>query len=194
MYVLTFASNLVSRFPRFQPVTPLQIRVLPLETHLPSPTSTFPDFFFHASNFFMASSSTGSTGSMTSGFQNVNVNFRNRNNPVVLCRCGVEASFSISWTDKNSGRKFRGCTNYKDPSKYCKFFMWLDPPLPSEDYKNLMYQMHLALVGMVDGNAQLEQVNVDQNRRLMLMMKLIFIMGMLFAVMLVTWTVLLVRL
>ncbi|CAH1452165.1 unnamed protein product [Lactuca virosa] len=58
----------------------------------------------------MASSS---TGSMTSGFQNVNVNFRNRNNPMVLCRYGVEASFSISWTDKNPGRKFRGCTNYK---------------------------------------------------------------------------------
>nr|KAJ0200253.1 hypothetical protein LSAT_V11C600299020 [Lactuca sativa] len=101
----------------------------------------------------MASSSTGSTGSMTSRFQNVNVNFRNRNNPMVLCRCGVEGSFSISWTDKNHGRKFRGCTNYKDPSRYCKFFMWLDPPLPSEDYKKLMYQMHLALVGMADGNA-----------------------------------------
>nr|KAJ0208805.1 hypothetical protein LSAT_V11C400181750 [Lactuca sativa] len=142
----------------------------------------------------MASSSTRSTGSMTSGFQNVNVNFRNRNNPMVLCRCGVEASFSISWMDKNPGRKFRRCTNYKDPSRYCKFFMWLDPPLPSEDYKNLMYQMHLALVGMVDGNAQLEQVNVDQNRRLILMMKLMFIMVMLFAVMLVTGTVLLVRL
>nr|KAJ0206417.1 hypothetical protein LSAT_V11C500294920 [Lactuca sativa] len=96
--------------------------------------------------------------------------------------------------DKNPGRKFRGCTNYKDPSMYCKFFMWLDPPLPSEDYKNLMYQMHLALVGMVDGNAQLEHVNVNQNRRLMLMMKLMFIMVMLFAVMLVTWIVLFVKL
>ncbi|XP_023770557.1 uncharacterized protein LOC111919179 [Lactuca sativa] len=133
----------------------------------------------------MASSSTGYTSSITSGFQNINVNFRNRNNPMVLCRCGVEASFSIPWMDKNPRRKFRGCTNYKDPSRYCKFFMWLDPPFPSEDYKNLMYQMHLALVGMANGNARLEQVNVDQNRRLMLMMKLMFIMVMLFAVMLV---------
>ncbi|CAH1452321.1 unnamed protein product [Lactuca virosa] len=138
----------------------------------------------------MASSS---TGSMTSGLQNVNVKFRNIKNPMVLYRCGVEASFSISWMDKNLGRKFRGCTNFKDPFRYCKFFMWLDPPLASEDYKNRMYQMHLALVGMADGNAQLEQVIVDQNRRLMLMMKLLFIMVMLFEVMLVTWIVLLVK-
>ncbi|CAI9272397.1 unnamed protein product [Lactuca saligna] len=153
MYVLAFVSNPVSRFPRFQPVTPLQIRVLPLETHLPSPTSTFSDFFFHASNFFMASSSTGSIGSMTSGFQNVNVNFRNRNNPMVLCRCGVRLA-----------SQFHGRTRILEENlgdapttRYCKFFMWLDPPFPSEDYKNLMYQMHLALVGMVDGNARLEQ-------------------------------------
>ncbi|CAI9262365.1 unnamed protein product [Lactuca saligna] len=81
----------------------------------------------------------------------------------------------------------------QDPFRYCKIFIWLDLPLPSEDYKSLMYQMHLALVGMADGNAQLEQVNVDHNRRLMLMMKLLFIMVMLFAVMLVTGILLLVK-
>ncbi|CAI9269786.1 unnamed protein product [Lactuca saligna] len=79
-------------------------------------------------------------------------------------------------------------------TRYSKFFMWLDQPLPSEDYKNLMYQMHLAMVGMADRNAQLEQVNVDQNRRLMLMMKLMFIMVMLSALMLEIGIVLLVKL
>ncbi|CAI9299225.1 unnamed protein product [Lactuca saligna] len=97
--------------------------------------------------------------------------------------------------------QFRGWTRILEENsgdalttRYCKFFMWLDPPLPSEDYKNLMYQMHLALVGMADCNAQLEQLNVDQNRRLMLMMKLMFIMVMLFVVILVTGTILLVKL
>ncbi|CAH1433753.1 unnamed protein product [Lactuca virosa] len=62
----------------------------------------------------MASSSTGSTGSSTSTWKNVHGNFRNKNNPMVLCRCGVEASFSVVWMDKNPGRKFRGCTNFKE--------------------------------------------------------------------------------
>nr|KAJ0190944.1 hypothetical protein LSAT_V11C800411620 [Lactuca sativa] len=83
----------------------------------------------------MASSSKRST-TIASSWQNPHGDFRNKNNPMVLYQCGVEASFLVSWTDKNLGRSFRGCPNYK-----------------------------------------LELANHDQNRRLMLMMKLVLNLG-----------------
>ncbi|KAL4580896.1 hypothetical protein LXL04_017102 [Taraxacum kok-saghyz] len=56
--------------------------------------------------------------------------------------CDEPATFSISKTDENPGRKFRGCPNFKDKYKKCEFFLWLDPPLPNSHYKEIMCNLY----------------------------------------------------
>ncbi|XP_052619714.1 uncharacterized protein LOC128126044 [Lactuca sativa] len=46
------------------------------------------------------------------------------------CDCGDQLQYSVSRTDKNPGRKFKACPNYKlllaGYQKRCKYFKWLD--------------------------------------------------------------------
>ncbi|CAF2154882.1 unnamed protein product [Brassica napus] len=41
-----------------------------------------------------------------------------------FCFCGIPASFTKSWTDKNPGRLFYGCSRYQEQG--CGFFEWHD--------------------------------------------------------------------
>ncbi|XP_050222944.1 uncharacterized protein LOC126673032 [Mercurialis annua] len=40
------------------------------------------------------------------------------------CKCGVEAKVMVAWTEKNPGRRFFRCANWK--SRQCTFFSWYD--------------------------------------------------------------------
>ncbi|CAI9285651.1 unnamed protein product [Lactuca saligna] len=42
----------------------------------------------------------------------------------------------------NRGRRFISCPNYQDALKACKFFQWVDPPLPNQWYANLLLEFH----------------------------------------------------
>ncbi|KAL6003571.1 hypothetical protein ACLOJK_023803 [Asimina triloba] len=42
------------------------------------------------------------------------------------CFCGVLAVVLTSHTRKNPGRRFLRCSHYKDMSRRCEFFRWLD--------------------------------------------------------------------
>ncbi|CAI9259314.1 unnamed protein product [Lactuca saligna] len=48
------------------------------------------------------------------------------------CDCGDLVGRWTSWKTRNPGRRFIGCPNYRDSSKDCKFFDWVDPPLPNQ--------------------------------------------------------------
>ncbi|KAL4583187.1 hypothetical protein LXL04_007753 [Taraxacum kok-saghyz] len=67
---------------------------------------------------------------------------KNRWSEELRCKCDEPATFSISITDENPGRKFRGCPNFKDKYKKCDFFLWLDPPLPNSHYKEIMCNLY----------------------------------------------------
>ncbi|KAL4572154.1 hypothetical protein LXL04_018923 [Taraxacum kok-saghyz] len=70
---------------------------------------------------------------------------RNRWSEDLRCDCDEPATFSISRTDENPGRSFRGCPNFKQKSKKYDFFMWLDPPLPNQRYKETMWKLYVEL-------------------------------------------------
>nr|KAJ0220735.1 hypothetical protein LSAT_V11C200065260 [Lactuca sativa] len=49
------------------------------------------------------------------------------------------------WTSRrptNSGRRFIGCPNFRDEEKDCKYFAWVDPPLPKNWYRNMLIDFH----------------------------------------------------
>nr|KAJ0198680.1 hypothetical protein LSAT_V11C600324610 [Lactuca sativa] len=58
------------------------------------------------------------------------------------CDCDEPVGRWTSWKPKNPGRRFVGCPNYKDKEKDCKFFEWIDPPLPNNWYKQMIYDFH----------------------------------------------------
>ncbi|CAI9260858.1 unnamed protein product [Lactuca saligna] len=77
------------------------------------------------------------------------------------CDCDELVGRWSSWKPKNPGRRFVGCPNYKvsifeslsasctakcrpmqDKEKDCKFFEWIDPPLPNNWYKQMIYDFH----------------------------------------------------
>ncbi|KAL4564032.1 hypothetical protein LXL04_028082 [Taraxacum kok-saghyz] len=62
---------------------------------------------------------------------------RNRWSEDLRYDCDEPATFSISRTDENPGRSFRGCPKFQEKSKKCDFFMWLDPPCPTSITKIL---------------------------------------------------------
>ncbi|KAL4579332.1 hypothetical protein LXL04_015474 [Taraxacum kok-saghyz] len=53
-------------------------------------------------------------------------------NNILLCGDPVEKW--TSWRPSNPGRRFIGCPNYRDPSRDCKFFDWVDPKLTNQWY------------------------------------------------------------
>ncbi|KAF8117959.1 hypothetical protein N665_0007s0008 [Sinapis alba] len=50
---------------------------------------------------------------------------RSRNSGRRRCFCGLPATISQAWTDKNPGRRFYGCPRYKLGDE-CKYFAWFD--------------------------------------------------------------------
>ncbi|KAL4563843.1 hypothetical protein LXL04_027891 [Taraxacum kok-saghyz] len=53
-----------------------------------------------------------------------------------VCNCKEEAPLFTSWTAKNTGRKFHGCPNFKDKTKDCKYFTWVEEEPTIETYKD----------------------------------------------------------
>ncbi|KAK4427159.1 hypothetical protein Salat_1484800 [Sesamum alatum] len=43
------------------------------------------------------------------------------------CRCGQQVFVRTSWTNRNPGRRFRGCPGAL--GSYCDCFEWIDPPM-----------------------------------------------------------------
>lgn len=75
------------------------------------------------------------------------------------CHCGDDFGMWTSWTPRNPGRRFVGCRNFKDKTKDCKYFAWIDPPLPNNWYRGQMMVGHNLGIG---GNMEVEAV-VDGN-------------------------------
>ncbi|CAI9261264.1 unnamed protein product [Lactuca saligna] len=75
------------------------------------------------------------------------------------CDCGDLVGRWTSWKTRNPGRRFIGCPNYRDSSKDCKFFDWVDPPLPNQWYKDLLLQLHNGWNG--DVVEQMEEAVVE---------------------------------
>ncbi|CAH1443375.1 unnamed protein product [Lactuca virosa] len=75
------------------------------------------------------------------------------------CDCGDLVGRWNSWKTGNLGRRFIGCPNYRDSSKDCKFFDWVDPPLPNQWYKGLLLQLHNGWNG--DVVEQMEEAVVE---------------------------------
>ncbi|KAL1803168.1 hypothetical protein ACET3Z_031815 [Daucus carota] len=48
----------------------------------------------------------------------------------IKCRCDLLAPCQEAWREGtlDPGRRFFGCSQYKDASKKCNFFVWADPP------------------------------------------------------------------
>ncbi|KAK1402725.1 GRF-type domain-containing protein [Heracleum sosnowskyi] len=48
----------------------------------------------------------------------------------IKCKCDIESPCQEAWKEGtlDPGRRFFGCSRYKDPSKRCNFFLWVDPP------------------------------------------------------------------
>ncbi|CAI9303767.1 unnamed protein product [Lactuca saligna] len=58
------------------------------------------------------------------------------------CYCGDPVGRWTSLTPLNLGRRFIGCPNYQNGLKDCKYFRWVDPPLPSQWYADLLLVLH----------------------------------------------------
>ncbi|XP_050215425.1 uncharacterized protein At4g04775-like [Mercurialis annua] len=43
---------------------------------------------------------------------------------VPKCKCGIDAKVMVAWTEKNPGRRFFRCPNWR--AKQCSFFSWYD--------------------------------------------------------------------
>nr|XP_043614398.1 uncharacterized protein LOC122586478 [Erigeron canadensis] len=69
----------------------------------------------------------------------------NRNNVLRdgerLCYCGFRINPRTSWTRKNPGRRFLSCPIVDDKRK-CQLYQFLDEGLPTQYYKDLVFQLH----------------------------------------------------
>ncbi|CAH1432691.1 unnamed protein product [Lactuca virosa] len=59
-------------------------------------------------------------------------NIRSRRQALrATCFCEDPVGKWTSWRPTNPGRRFIGCPNFRDEEKDCKYFAWVDPPLPN---------------------------------------------------------------
>ncbi|KAM7525327.1 hypothetical protein LguiA_015229 [Lonicera macranthoides] len=63
----------------------------------------------------------------------------------VTCFCGEPAPIRVSWTSRNSGRRFFGCRSYSNNG--CNFFDWVDKEKTiQEEMKEIYNQIrHVAI-------------------------------------------------
>nr|KAJ0210699.1 hypothetical protein LSAT_V11C400214190 [Lactuca sativa] len=59
------------------------------------------------------------------------------------CYCGDLVGRWTSRAPLNPRRRFIGCPNYQNGLKDCKYFRWVDPPLPSQWYADLLLVLHI---------------------------------------------------
>ncbi|KAL2472505.1 GRF-type domain-containing protein [Abeliophyllum distichum] len=59
-----------------------------------------------------------------------------KNKDEQVCLCGHISATRTSWTENNTGRRFRGCRFY-GRADACDYFSWVDPPLHPR-YKNII--------------------------------------------------------
>ncbi|KAK1363511.1 GRF-type domain-containing protein [Heracleum sosnowskyi] len=50
----------------------------------------------------------------------------------VKCKCDLPAPCQEAWKEGtlDPGRRFFGCSRFKDPKRRCNFFLWADPTYP----------------------------------------------------------------
>ncbi|CAI9290431.1 unnamed protein product [Lactuca saligna] len=54
------------------------------------------------------------------------------------CFCEDPISKWTSCRPISPGRRFIGCPNFWDEEKDCKYFSWVNPPLPNNWYRNML--------------------------------------------------------
>uniref|UniRef100_A0A164VN21 GRF-type domain-containing protein n=1 Tax=Daucus carota subsp. sativus TaxID=79200 RepID=A0A164VN21_DAUCS len=62
------------------------------------------------------------------------------------CKCDILAPLQEAWREgtMDPGRRFFGCSNYKDPTKKCNFFLWADPPY-SDRARDIIHQLRFKM-------------------------------------------------
>ena len=62
----------------------------------------------------------------------------------IKCRCGIVAPCWEAWKDGtfDPGRRFYGCSRYKDPGRSCNFFQWAEPTF-SERAREVIHQLKM---------------------------------------------------
>ncbi|KAL4591477.1 hypothetical protein LXL04_004445 [Taraxacum kok-saghyz] len=58
------------------------------------------------------------------------------------CWCGDLVGKWTAWTLGNPGRRFVGCPSFQDERRDCRYFHWVDSPLPNDWYINLLTYFH----------------------------------------------------
>ncbi|CAI9274458.1 unnamed protein product [Lactuca saligna] len=70
-------------------------------------------------------------------------NIRSRRQALrATCFCEDPVGKWTSWRPTNPDKRFIGCPNFRDEEKDCKYFAWVDPPLPNNWYRNLLMEFH----------------------------------------------------
>lgn len=68
---------------------------------------------------------------------------RSRRRPLrAKCDCEDVVGKWTSWSAKNPGRRFIGCPNFRNADKDCKYFDWVDPPVPNQWYRDMLLEFH----------------------------------------------------
>ncbi|CAH1424402.1 unnamed protein product [Lactuca virosa] len=86
-----------------------------------------------------------------------------------------------TWTLKNPGRRFLGCTNYNHEYINYGFFRWIVPQLPNKWYREKMYEVRAQANGedvMLDGPPTLLSIFMSMKPRLKLLFKILMNMVM----------------
>ncbi|WOH00555.1 hypothetical protein DCAR_0519921 [Daucus carota subsp. sativus] len=83
----------------------------------------------------------------------------------VKCKCDLPAPCQVAWKEGtlNPGRRFFGCSRYKDPNKKCDFFLWADPSFPDRA-RDVIKELKMKLKRKDDElcNAKLEMNFVER--------------------------------
>ncbi|PWA46003.1 hypothetical protein CTI12_AA512870 [Artemisia annua] len=57
------------------------------------------------------------------------------------CRCGLGMTVKTAWTKENPRKRFISCPKF-DKGKKCGFYEFFDDDLPSDYYRELLYDEH----------------------------------------------------
>ncbi|GKB71863.1 zinc finger, GRF-type containing protein [Tanacetum coccineum] len=66
------------------------------------------------------------------------------------CKCGHRLTVKTSWTKENPGKRFIACPIY-DKSKKCGVYQIFDEELPSDYYRELLYDLHSKVMKVSNG-------------------------------------------
>ncbi|PWA92197.1 hypothetical protein CTI12_AA082140 [Artemisia annua] len=74
------------------------------------------------------------------------------------CGCGLAMTVKTAWTRENPGKRFISCPKYSGPK--CGYYEFFDEDLPSDYYRDLLWEEHQKGKRGVQRNEMQEQIHV----------------------------------